>query len=116
MLIPVVGFIPPVVGLEGEFNTIRLGGAYAKKLKEGDTVFLMDQKSLMVFGTAIVQRVLLGTLKSMCEEHGSANHTELNNDAVGAPERLFKLVQKIYGPHIANETKKSCVIYMKRLE
>lgn len=118
MKTPVIGFIPPVVGTEGEFNTFRLGGKYASNLKPGDEVFLMEEKSRHVFGKAQVIRVELGSLGEMCLVHAPYNHTELileDRKTAGA-ERLFKLLQRIYGPHIATAKKKTSVIYLRRIE
>jgi hypothetical protein len=112
----VLDFIPPVAGLDTEFNTFRLGGALVKRLKEGDEVFLMDGKNKVVFGRAQVLRIEAGRLGELCLMHAAKNHRELANDPNDAPERLFKYLQKLYGPHIATATKKSCVIYMRRLE
>ena len=116
MNIPVVGFIPPVEGVEQEFNTFRLGSAFFKRLSEGSEVLLMDEKNKTVFGKARVTRVIAGQLGELCLIHAKDNHRERTNDPIGAPERLFKYMQKIYGPHIAMVEKKSTVIYMKRIE
>lgn len=116
MEIPVLDFIPPIEGVEREFNTFRLGGTLAKRLKEGQEVFLMDGKNKVVFGRAQVLRIESGQLGELCLMHAKDNHRELANDPADAPERLFKYLQKIYGPHIATATKKSCVLYMRRLE
>lgn len=113
----VVGFIPPVVGTEGEFNTFRLGGFYAKSLSVGEEVFLLNEKERLVFGKAVVTGVETGKLGEMCAIHGDKNHTELEVSGDGrSAERLFHLLQKIHGPHIATPTKKTTVIYMRRLE
>lgn len=112
----VVGFVPPMVGLESEFNTVRLGLTYAKRLKAGDTVFLLDEKERKVFGTAEVVSVETGKLGEICLNHAAKNHTELLSTDGHEAERLFKLLQKIYGPHAAVPEKKATVIYLKRLE
>lgn len=116
MHVSVIGFIPPVEGVDKEFNTFRLGGTFAKRLKEGDEVFLMDEKNKIVFGRAQVLRVESGKLGELCLLHAAKNHRELLNDETTAPERLFQYLQRVYGPHIATATKKSCVIYMRRIE
>lgn len=116
MEVQVIGFIPPVEGVEDEFNTFRLGGALAKRLSVGQEVFIMNEKTKVVFGRAIVQRVEVGKLRELCDEHAHGNHRELNNEVEGAGERLFVYLQKIFGPHIAPPTKKACVIYLKRIE
>jgi hypothetical protein len=116
MEVQVIGFIPPVEGVEDEFNTFRLGGTLAKRLVVGQEVFIMDEKTKIVFGRATVQRVELGKLRELCDEHAYKNHRELMNNPEGAGERLFTYLQKIFGPHIAPPTKKACVIYLKRIE
>lgn len=116
MEVQVIGFIPPAEGLEHEFNTFRLGGALAKRLSVDQEVFLMNEKTKVVFGRAVVQRVEVGKLQELCVEHARFNHSELNNPPEGADVRLLAYIQKIFGPHIAPPTKKACVIYLKRIE
>ena len=112
----VIGFIPPVVGIEGEFNTFRLGQKLFNDLKENDRVFLMDEKNKIILGEATVVKTDLGTLADMCLIHGYRNHTEIGKNEIESPERLFKTIQKIYGPHIAVAHKKTSVIYLKRID
>jgi hypothetical protein len=112
----VIGFIPPVVGIESEFNTFRLGGFYPKCLNPGEEVYLLDEKAKMIIGRAQVQSVEVGPLGEMCLIHGAKNHTEIANDPADAHARLYALLCKIYGPHIATVTKKTAVIYLKRIE
>lgn len=115
MYVPVIGFIPPHVGLEGHFNTFRLGMALTKRLTPGMTVFLMCQKTMTVFGSAEVISIATGPLAAMCLEHGVGNHTELaTTNPLDSPKRLFDLVCKIYGPHIASESKKTTVVFLRR--
>lgn len=116
MQVRVIGFIPPHVGLEGEFNTFRLGGKMAQVLAPGQEVFLMDEKEKLVFGRAEVISVEVGKLEQLCEVHAHKNHTELANNPEGAPQRLLAFIQKIFGPHIAPPTKRACVVYLRRLE
>lgn len=112
----VIGFIPPVVGTEEEFNTFRLGTTYAKTLSPGDEVLLLNEKAKIVFGRARVERIETGGLGEMCLLHAHKNHTELGKDPNFAPLRLMETLRRIYGPHIATLTKKTTVIYCRRLE
>src|SRR3569832_2215343 len=114
--IPVLDFITPVEGDESELTTLRLGGTKIMRLKEGQEVFLMDGKNKVVFVRAQVLRIEAGMLGELCLLHAAKNHRELSNDPADAPERLIKYMQKIYGPHIAKHEKKSCVIYLRRIE
>ena len=115
MEIRVIGFIPPIIGTEDEFNTFRIGEKLAKTLKVGEEVFLMDEKEKLVFGKARVEAIEVGKLGEMCLIHAHKNHTELAKDPNTASERLFKTIQRIYGPHIAEPHKKTTVLYLKRL-
>ena len=116
MEIQCIGFAPPVTGVENDFNTLRLGAAFASRLSVGQEVFLLNEKTKVVFGRATVMRVEIGKLKELCDEHGQFNHTELANPSEGSGLRLLTLLQRIYGPHIALPAKKSCVIYLRRIE
>ena len=116
MNLHVVGFIPPVIGVEDEFNTFRLGGFYQKRLSPGDEVLLLNEKEKIVFGRAQVRSIEVGTLGEMLLIHAHKNHTEIGNDPNTAPERLNETIRRIYGPHVATLTKKTTVLHMKRLE
>jgi hypothetical protein len=120
----VIDFVPPLEGMGGEFNTIRLGQAWAKRIKEGDKVFLMDNKERRIFGVAVVTGLHLGTLEEICKQHGIFNHTAIANPDFSnssdetcrhnAATHVLNVLQKFNGPHIATPTKKSIAIYLKR--
>jgi hypothetical protein len=116
MEIQTIGFVPPVEGIDGNFNTFRLGGTLATRLTSGQEVLLLNEKTKMVFGRAEVLSVHMGKLREMCAMHARFNHRELANDADGAPDRLFSYLTKLFGPHIATDNKRCTVIYLKRLE
>lgn len=116
MNLHMVGFIPPIIGVEAEFNTFRLGGFYKKHLSIGSQVYLLNEKEKIIFGRAQIQNIDYGPLGEMLLLHAAANHTELGNDPNSAPERLNATIRRIYGPHIATLTRKTTVLYMKRLE
>ena len=116
----VLDFIPPVVGIEREFNTIRLGMAWAKKLQPGDHVYLMDNKERRIIGLAEVTALDVDTLVNICQKHGHLNHTQISPSekpecSLDAGERMMNVILKIYGPHIALPTKKTTAISLKRL-
>lgn len=117
MEMQVIGFVPPVEGVEGNFNTFRLGGTLAKALVEGQEVLLMDMKRHVVFGRAKVTEVYVGPLREMCAKHAFMNHRELARaDDADAADRLFAYLQKLFGPHIATDNKRTSVVYLKRIE
>jgi len=111
-----IGFVPPMVGMDGEFNTFRMGGVLFRALNPGDEVFLLDEKKKVVFGRAVVTELDNGPLMEMCVIHGERNHTQLSQDNSLAPIGILQVMQKIYGPHIATPKRNSTVIYLRRLE
>jgi hypothetical protein len=109
----VIGFIPPIKGVNGVFNTFRMGKRYAS-LAVGEEVFLMDEKRKVVFGRATVLDVTVGPLSALCACFAFENHTQLDEQG-GHADRLFKVMQRIYGPHIATPTKTATVVRLRRV-
>lgn len=114
----VIEFAPPVEGLDGvlPFNTFRIGKVWASRVKDGDTVYLMDKKKMLIFGRATVGAVFTGKLRELAETHAVFNHNQIDNpDVESAPARLIANMQKRYGPHIAHDNKLTTVIYLRRI-
>lgn len=112
----VIEFAPPMSGLEGEFNTFRLGGAWAKRTIPGERLLLIDKKQSAVLGWGLVSAVHVGTLTEMSALHGSRNHNQKGLDPEGAGERVIAAMKKRYGPHKVNDNSKVTVIELKRIE
>lgn len=110
----VIGFIPPIVGVEGIFNTFRMGKRYAR-LASGEEVFLMDEKNKVIFGRAVVLDIAIGPVSLMCSVYAEENHTELGAKDAESSQRLYKLLEKIYGPHIVKPNRTVTVIKLKRV-
>jgi hypothetical protein len=116
MEIRVIGFIPPVLGVEEQFNTFRIGGFYASRLKVGEEVLLMNEKEKSVFGKAVVEAIDVGKLGEMLLLHSEGNHSQIaEGSGVQSAERLFKVLLRIHGPHIVNVEKKTTVISLRRI-
>ena len=111
----VIGFIPPIVGVNGDFNTFRMGRRYAS-LSEGDEVFLMDEKRKVIFGRATVLDVSVGPLSALCAVFASENHTELDKNDGLSSERLYRTLSRIYGPHIVTPNKTATVVKLRRVK
>ncbi|CAB4121723.1 hypothetical protein UFOVP26_8 [uncultured Caudovirales phage] len=106
----VIGFVPPLVGLEGHYNTFRIGGKWFKTLTVGERVAIMDEKNKKIVSYAEVTELHKGQLSEMLEKFAYKNHTGL-----GAID-LGKFILKLYGPHIVNDTKLTTVICLRKLE
>lgn len=109
----VIGFSPPMMGFSGSFNTIRLGGAWAKRVSGGERILLMDIKNSAIFGSAVVEKVVVGKLNEVAIYHAANNHNQKDLDAGGAPERLIAGFKKRYGPAKCSDTSKVTIIYMR---
>jgi hypothetical protein len=106
----VIGFVPPLVGLEGHYNTFRIGGKWFKTLVVGEHVAIMNEKTKEIVSIAEVTELHKGHLNEMLEKYAYKNHTGL-----GAID-LGKLMFKIYGPHIMTDTKLTTVICLRKLK
>ena len=109
----VIEFAPPMSGLEGEFNTVRLGVKWSRNLKPGDTVFLMDKPKSAIFGQAEVTRIEVGKLGEVASVHAAQNHNQKHSDPDAAPQRLIENMVKRYGPHKCDQNKRVTVIYLR---
>lgn len=116
MFIRVIEFAPPMSGFENEFNTIRVGVKLSRCLSVGDEVLLVDKSQSAAFGRARVTGIETGSLTEVAEKHGAQNHNQLHLPTEGAGERVVASLKKRYGPHIATDTKRSTVVYLKRIE
>lgn len=107
-------------GLDFErFNTIRLGGGWAKRLKKGDRVLLATK--LEVIGSARVSDVHVGRMNVMLPLFAHKNHIELalrgrdpRYDASLAAERRIASARKMYGPQRVTDTANISVIELRR--
>lgn len=111
-----IDFLPPIQGIDGEFNTIRLGLKWAKVLKPQDRVYIQNSKDKMIIGQAEVVSVESDELGQICLYHAQNNHTEIDSTDGRSAERVYALMLKVLGPHIVNYKKKATVIYLRKIE
>lgn len=109
----VIEFSPPMMGIEGHFNTVRLGTKWSKCLNVGDRVLLVDKRKSEVMKSATVEAVAVGKLGEMAQLHAAQNHNQRGLDATGAPRRLIDNMIKRYGPNMCDENKRVTVIYLR---
>lgn len=114
-MLHVIDFSPPMLNLEGEFNTFRLGGAWAKRIKPGDRVGLLDKKRMCLVGYATVTGVHRGKLNELSPMHGRHNHNQKHLPGEGAGERVVAAMIKRYGPHKCRDTSLVTVIELKEI-
>lgn len=115
-MLHVIDFSPPMLNLDGEFNTFRLGGAWAKRVQPGDKVGLLDKKQMRLVGFATVTGVHRGKLNELSPLHGCRNHNQKHLPSDGAGERVIAAMVKRYGPHKCRDNSLVTVIELKEIK
>jgi hypothetical protein len=113
--IPAIEFYPPMQGLDGRFNTFRLGLAWSKRVSKGDYVLLLDNKTKVAFARARVTGVHTGTLCEMAKLYAHLNHNQ-RHDPSNARQNIVTALMKRYGPQMVTVDKKVTVIDLRRLK
>lgn len=116
---PALGF-SVLGGLDSqEWNTIRVGGAWAKRLRPGQEVAIIDTKNDKLLSYCEVTETHTGTLEEMVEMHSLYNHAiqaEINSgkvDESGANVRMMRILKNANGTNIAAPERAASVIYLK---
>lgn len=112
----VILFSSPILNIEGQFNTIRLGGKLTRELEPQQEVLLIDANKTTVICKALVESTVSGPLNDIAEAHAALNHNQKHLDPVEAPSRLKQAMIKRYGPHKVRDNSTVSVIYLRVLE
>jgi hypothetical protein len=116
---PILTFRPPLLGLEGNFNTFRIGAAWAHRVAPGVIVGLGDRANGdRIFGKAIVRKVFYGDYETMCRKYAKDNHmlVESKMTRKAAAEKMAKIMRNAYGKIVVENAEDISVIYMERLQ
>lgn len=105
-------FSYPRRGLEGLFNTFRLGKALST-LTPGEEVELVDSRSLKVLKKATVVSVHTGALSKMAPLHARDAHNWKAHPFQERPALLMSSLKKRYPPGRVEEHSTVTVIYMR---
>lgn len=114
---PIIVFRNPH-GIGGEFNTIRLGLAWAKRVERGTIVTLYDSKRELVIGDAEVTAVHSGDKSLMVTRHAEHNHGMRHSGLKGyaASSVLLRTLRMRYGKMIFDSQPDCTVIYLRRIQ
>lgn len=111
-----IPFRRPLIGLEGVFNTFRLGAAWATKYVAIDMqVALWDSQDNQKIGVALVRGIDLGPYDEVAAKYAHLNHTQLALRPEDAPDALFKVMQRSYGTTFMTRNRVCSVISLRRL-
>lgn len=110
--VPILKF-SDTAGLSGEFNTFRLGGAWAKRVSVGDVVLLQNGQGEAI-DYATVCDTHIGSFSDMAHEYGVDNHLAINAEISGTPFDLAQVMTKLYGAHRFSLNSTVSVIELRR--
>jgi hypothetical protein len=110
-----IAFGYPRRGLDGLFNTFRLGKGLAS-LTPGEEVELVDSRSLKVLKRATVVSVHTGPLSQMAPLHARDAHNWKEHPFQERPALLVASLSKRYPPGRVQEHSPVTVIYMRTQE
>lgn len=101
-------------GLDGLFNTVRLGKAWHDRVTPGALVTLWHSKEDREIGVARVVDRLIGRYCDIAPDHAHRNHTQLHLEREGAEQRLMKVLTGSYGTTFMKPERMVSVIYLQR--
>jgi hypothetical protein len=96
------------------FVTFRLHLSWAKRLKRGRIVYLLDAKTRTIYGRAKVIGLMGGKTMDVLNEWAHWSHLENPTTCDGAVARRFASLQKRYGPSRVNEHTNLTAIALRR--
>lgn len=111
----IIKFSYPRRGLEGQFNTFRLGAALSKTLKPGAEVDLVDARTAKLLKRATVTAVYVGQLESMAQQHAHLSHNWKNHPEDSRATTLMESFVRRYPPGRARYDSIVTVVYLKEL-
>lgn len=103
----------PRRGLDGQFNTFRLGASWATKVAPGDVVELVDARSKRPLKLATVVSVTTGQLDQMAKLHAHSTHNWKNHPEDERPGLLIASMTKRYPPGRVKDHSVVSVIYLQ---
>lgn len=101
-------------GLEGMFNTFRLGGAWAERVAPGTLVNLRRTDGTHI-GEAEVIATHVGLFEEMNAKFGFDNHLAIDAEVRGEEFDLEKVMRECYGGHRFSAGSLVSVIELKRI-
>jgi len=109
---PILVFREPV-GIDDEFNTMRLGKAWFSRLYTGKIISMWDKTEWI--GDAMVIGLEMGDKEQMMAEHSYLNHAliEQMQNPKDAADMMPKILRSAYGNLIYKHNDLITVIYLK---
>lgn len=115
----VIAFSYPRRGLNGTFNTFRLGNSWATKLTRSEVVDLIDAKTKRVLLRATVIGVFTGPMRELATRHARWAHNWTEHPADQRADLLVASMLRRFahwGPARCSETAICSTIYLREIE
>lgn len=109
----ILKFSYPRRGLDGQFNTFRLGRRLSETLRPGDTVELVDSRTAKLLKRATVTSVHVGLLIEMARQHAALAHNWKLYPEEDRTALLVASLKKRYPPGRVREDSIVSVIYFE---
>ena len=104
-------------GMEGRFSTIRMGGAWIKRVKTGSVIAIYSTTSETIEGYAEVQAVVAMKKHDALQLGAINNHTVDRNQPLRKRyHSLGRTVRNSYGSYSEDPEKTFCHIELRRLK
>lgn len=115
--LPKLAFSYPRRGLEGRFNTFRLGVSCVDSCRPGREVELVDARSGKVLKRAVVETLHIGLLIDMASLHADAAHNWKDHPVrAERPGLLIASMKKRYPPNRVRDDSVVTVVYLTEVK
>lgn len=110
-----IKFSYPRRGLEGLFNTIRLGSKWLQQCPPGTEVELVDARTGKLLKRARVLGVITGALNALAPAHARWAHNWKDSPEAERSDLLIASMKRRYPPGRVTDTSVCSVIYLKEI-
>ena len=110
--VPIIPFRPKIRGMQGTWNTFRIGTAWYNRLKVGTKIAVLNTKTLEIERYEVVKDIHFGLKEEMCQMYAKDNHNIIaDNIYDNIAETMLQRMRKNYGSRIFESTSYATVIY-----
>lgn len=74
--------------------------------------FISNHQKINWYSAKHVEDVIVGQIGELMLLHAHNNHNELGQDDGRSAERLYKTMQKMYGPQVLNSPRKKRLLFI----
>ena len=111
--IPSIGF-SVTAGLDlPNWNTIRIGAAWPKRLKTGDEICIVNTKDNVVVRNMLVESMVTGPLLEIIRDHARNNHAIQSLKPEDPEKEMLRILRNAYGTNFASPDRMATALYLE---